>query len=295
MNGPSLLELVLRVQLLQCAASASGARILAIEPYGSKSHWQYMRSILDVLSTRHRVTAITPLPSGDHRDNYTEIDASAAFPVYPETGAVDMIERFGSAVKMLPLMPERSHERDICDAFYELAPVADLLLARPAGRREDRFDLVLTEPFYSPCLSYVARRLRVPEIYAIPSSMITPMEYLFFGTEPSPSYVPNIVFKGGVPKGFAQRLANVALFAYVKLVPWLTDARMAYREPKRYDAPGVRHRPSLVFVNTHFITEPPRPFPVNMVQIGGVHLKPPEVLPRVRETKKTPSSFLSFI
>lgn len=287
--------------VLQYAAVASAARILAIEPYGSRSHWQYMRSILDALSTRHRVTAITPLPSGVRRDNYTEIDASAAFPVYPEMDAVDMMERFGSAVEMLPPMPERSHERDICDAFYELAPVKDLLRRSARAAAADRYDAVLLEPFYSPCLSYVAHRLRVPEIYAIPSSMVTPMEYLFFGTEPSPSYVPNLMFNGadggsggGVPKSFAQRLANVALFVYVKFVPWLTDARMAYREPKRYDAPAVRHRPSLVFVNTHFITEPPRPFPVNMVQIGGVHLKPPEVLPRVSTEKRYRNNEIAF-
>lgn len=269
--------------LWHCAATARGARILAIEPQGSKSHWQYMRSILDVLSTRHLVTVITPLPTGARRANYTEIDASAVFPVFPETDVVDLIERFGSAVKMLPLMPDRSHERDICDAFYAL-PLVRQLLFDGGG---DRYDLLLTEPFYSPCLSYVAHRLRVPEIYAIPSAVIAPMEAVMFGVEPNPSYVPNLLYNGGIGSmdGFAQRLVNAALFAYVKFVPWLTDARMAYREPRPYDAPGLRHRPSAVFVNTHFITEPPRPFPVNMVQIGGVHLRPPESLPRVSPTR----------
>jgi glucuronosyltransferase len=123
--------------------------------------------------------------------------------------------------------------------------------------------------------------LRVPEIYAIPSSMITPMEMLIFGTDPNPSYVPNLLYNGASMDGFAQRLTNVALFAYVKIVPWLTNVRMMYREPKRYDVPGVRHKPSLVFINTHFITESPRPFPVNMIQIGGIHLRPPGVLPDV--------------
>ncbi|XP_026814746.1 UDP-glucuronosyltransferase 2C1-like isoform X2 [Rhopalosiphum maidis] len=266
--------LLLAFLAVQSCPGIFGARILAVEPHGSKSHWQYMKSILDLLSTRHQVTVITPLPAGD-RENYTEIDASQVFPVYPVMDTVYMIEQFGSVVNMLPPMPERSLERDICDAFFDFGPIRDLLRRGPDGR----YDVVLLEPFYSPCLSYLAHRLCVPEIYAIPSSMITPMEMLIFGTEPNPSYVPNLLYNGASMDGFAQRLANVALFAYVKIVPWLTNVRMMYREPKSYDVPEVRHKPLLVFINTHFITESPRPFPVNMIQIGGIHLRPPGVLP----------------
>eukprot|EP00102_Acyrthosiphon_pisum_P004592 XP_001948351.3 PREDICTED: UDP-glucuronosyltransferase 2A3-like isoform X2 [Acyrthosiphon pisum] len=269
-----MLLLLALLAMQPCPGIIFGARILAVEPQGSKSHWQYMKSILDLLATRHQVTVITPLPTGD-RENYTEIDASQVFPVYPVSDAVDMIDRFGSVVNLLPPVPERSHERDICDAFFDFAPIRDLLDRGADGR----YDVVLLEPFYSPCLSYLAHRLRVPEIYAIPSSMNTPLEMLIFGTEPNPAYVPNLLYNGAVMDGFTQRLANVALFAYVKIVPWLTNVRMMYREPKRYDAAGVRHHPSLVFINTHFITESPRPFPVNMIQIGGIHLQPPGVLP----------------
>jgi len=254
-----------------------GGRILAIEPQGSKSHWQYMQSILNILTTRHQVTVITPLPTGN-RENYTEIDASTVFPIYPEKSTIDMIEQFGSIVDMIPLMPERSLERDICDAFYDFEPVKRLI---SNGDRD--YDMILLEPFYSPCLSYLAHLLRVPEIYVIPSAMLTPLEMLLFSTEPNPSYVSNLMFKGGgVLKSFTQRLINLAQYAYVKFVPWLTEVRMMYHDPKLYDIADVRHRPSLVFVNTHLITEPPRPFPVNMIQIGGIHLKPPEILPHVK-------------
>lgn len=276
-----LLLLLLAMVKLHYRATVFGARILAIEPYGSKSHWQYMKSILDLLSMRHQVTVITPLLFGN-RENYTEIDASRVFPIYSEKDTVDMIHQFGSVVKMLPLVPERSHERDICDAFFDFEPVKSLVsLAADESRR---YDVILLEPFYSPCLSYLAYQLHVPEIYAIPSSMITPMELLIFGTEPSPSYVPNLLYNGAAMESFVQRLNNVALFAYVKFVPWMTNLRMMYHEPKNYDLVDVRHKPSLVFINTHFITESPRPFPVNMIQIGGIHLRPPGTLPNVSLT-----------
>ncbi|XP_050419840.1 UDP-glucosyltransferase 2-like [Adelges cooleyi] len=260
--------------VMQLLLSVEGASILAVETVGSRSHWQFMRSILDVLATRHQVTVITPLPSSD-RENYTEIDSSPVFPVYSDQDAVLQIERFGSVVNMLPPMPKRSHERDICDAAFEFGPIRELLAA---GR--GHYDLIVLEPFYSPCLSYLAHRLGVPEIYVIPSPMITPMEAPVFGTGPNPAYVPNLLYGGDAAlDDFAQRLANFVLSTYVKVVPWLTDARMANAEPKPYDVDDVRHKPSLLFANTRHITEPPRPFHVNMIQIGGIHLKTTELLP----------------
>ncbi|XP_015379885.1 PREDICTED: UDP-glucuronosyltransferase 2A3-like [Diuraphis noxia] len=266
-----LLTSLLAVQ--SCPRIIFGARILAIEPCGSKSHWQYMKSILDLLAVRHHVTVITPLLT-NNRENYTEIDASQVLPIYPLMGAMEMIEQYGSVMNILPPWPKRSHERDICDAFYEFEPIRDLLNRGADGR----YDVIMLEPFYSPCLSYLAHKMRVPEIYVIPSSMIT-MESMLFGTEPNPSYVPHLLYNGAVMDGFMQRLTNVALFAYVKIVVWLTNVRMMYREPRPYDIAGIRHNPSLVFINTHFITESPRPFPVKMIQIGGIHLQPPKVLP----------------
>jgi len=226
-----------------------------------------------------QVTAITPLPTGDLRENYTEIDASTVLPVYPVTNTLNMIEQFSSAVRMLPLIPKRSLERDICDAFLDFEPVKNMLLDKSNNR--ERYDVVLLEPFNLPCLSYIAHQLHVPEIYVIPSSMLTSMEMMIFGTEPSPAHVPHLLYHGTEINGFWHRLTNVALLAYTKFVPWLTNIRMKYREPRRYDIPDVQHKPLVLFINTHHITEAPRPFPENMVQIGGIHLKPPKPLPKV--------------
>jgi len=224
------------------------------------------------------VTVITPLPTGDQHANYTEIDASNVLPVYSVSDTLNMIEQFSSVFKMLPLVPARSQERDICDAFYNFEPVKYLLTN---SQHSKLYDVVLLEPFNLPCLSYLAYRLHVPEIYIIPSSMVTSMEMTIFGTEPSPAHVPHLLYHGTQINNFWHRLTNVALLAYTKFVPWLTNARMRFQELKCYDIPEVRHKPTVVFINTHHITEAPRPFPETMVQIGGIHLKPPEPLPKV--------------
>lgn len=180
---------------------------------------------------------------------------------------------------MAPPFPSRSFERDLCDKFYAMPEVRDLMQLGPSSG----YDLVLVEPFYSSCLSHLAHTMNVPEIYAVPSPLVTPTEPLYFGTEANPLVVANILYNagGGSPKTMAQRVQNVALYLYIKFVPWLTDTRMRFFDPKPYDKPTVRHRPAAVFVNTRFITEPPRDFPPNMVQIGGIHLKPPRTVPHV--------------
>lgn len=282
---------LLLVGFVQHSALVLGARILAIAPYGSVSHWQYMRSILDLLVHRHHVTAITPLPVGD-RENYTEIDASSVFPIYPEMDTMHMIRSFGSVLRMMPVLPSSSHERDICDAFYEFEPVKQMMAAldetdrcRAVSKRcksKVNYDMVLMEPFYSTCLAYVSHRLHTPVIYVVPSTVLTPMESRFFGGPgPDPTYVPNLMFKGGVPKTVWDQLVNIAMFVYSTFVPWLTETRMMYSRPRHYDTPENWHRPSLVFVNTHHVTEPPRSYPINMIQIGGIHLKSPQPLPDV--------------
>lgn len=286
-----VLFVLMSLGFMRQPAQVFGARILAIAPYGSVSHWQYMRSILDLLVRRHHVTAITSLPIGN-RENYTEIDASGVFPIYPEMDTMHMIRSFGSVLRMMPVLPPRSHERDICDAFYEFEPIKKMMKELDERDRCNavsehcestvNYDMVLMEPFYSACLAYVPHRLHTPVIYVIPSAVLTPMESRFFGgLGPDPTYVPNLMYKGGIPKTVWDRLTNIAMFAYSTFVPWLTETRMMYREPRHYDVPENWHRPSLVFVNTNHVTEPPRSYPINMIQVGGIHLKPPKALPDV--------------
>lgn len=46
-------------------------------------------------------------------------------------------------------------------------------------------------------------------------------------------------------------------------------------------------KPSIVFLNTYYVTEAPRPFPPNVIQVGGIHLQPPEddIIPAVSYTR----------
>jgi hypothetical protein len=83
--------------------------------------------------------------------------------------------------------------------------------------------------------------------------------------------VPHVLSAYSVLDTFYRRLRNVGLHAYTVYLHHRLVA--ADREPPV--------KPSLVFVNTHYATEPSRPVPVNRVNVGGVHLKRPDPLPTV--------------
>lgn len=268
--------ILLTMFVIRCAA-VYGARILAIESCGSFSHWQYMKSILDVLTKNHQVTAITPLLSGA-QENYTEIDASGVFPIYRERETVDLINNYSSVFSMVPLYPESSFERDTCDSFYAFEPVKRILKAHDDNLRTDRYDAIVLEPFYSSCLSYLAYRLQIPEVYVLATSLSISLELI---VEPTPKYTPDQSFVDSTINGLKEWIVYTGTFVYVKVVPWLTEMRMKYKKPGQYDVKGLEHNPSAVFSNTHNIIDTSLRSSDNTALIGGIHLKPPKALPEV--------------
>ena len=54
-----------------------------------------------------------------------------------------------------------------------------------------------------------------------------------------------------------------------------------YTINRPYDFKINTVQPSLTFVNSHFISESSRPFPQNVIQVGGIHLKPPKSIQKV--------------
>lgn len=259
------------------ATANSVIRVLAVETVAGKSHWNFMRAVLRALTDGgHRVTVFTPFADGD-RENYTEVDMSAEFPIKLDMDLTEIMEKFVSPTSLLPMSVTLS--RLFCDIIYGNKQMQDVL----QRRWRDDFDVVIIEPLGSECVSYLAAELGLPVIYAVPSPMITHREYGFFGHIPNPATVSHLLADHGVPRSFGQRFGNAILSAYAVFT-------VVYGEwtaqPGPYDRiPAVP--PALVFVNSDFITEAPRPVPPNVVYVGGLHLERPKtVAPNVRINPK---------
>jgi len=245
------------------------------------SHWNFVSGVLQALvDNGHLVTAFTPFPTMDGhrpRDNYTEVDMSREMLIALNGQVTDVVQKwsmsFGNVVSWVQL------SRNACDKIYGHPAMQDLLRPDRDGRGPP-FDVVIIEPFLSDCVSYVAARLGVPLIYATALPAIGLMERVHTGHAANPATVSNLVADHGVPKTFVQRLSNSALYAYSNVAMAYADSALRWTEPRQYDTVSPV-TPSLVFVNGHYVSEPPNPVLPSVIHVGGIHLKPPKALPAV--------------
>lgn len=253
---------------------ADAANILAVLTISGKSHWNVMRAVLKPLTDRgHNLTVFTPFAEGD-RDGYTEVDVSKQMVPILSVDATYLIEKYGQMRTLVPRII--NYTRKTCDIIYGHPRMADIL-DRPEVRQ---FDLVVTEPMGSECVAYLATVLSVPMVYVVPFPAITYLERSLTGHTPNPAAAGHSMSHFDFPKTFVERFANTMLTVYCSMLMWYAELQGRQADPQPYDSVDLA-RPSMIFINAHFTTEPARPQTPDVIQIGGIHLTPPKPIPKV--------------
>lgn len=249
------------------------ANILAVGTVPGRSHWNFMSAVLRALTDRgHTVVAFTSYPSAAAScgGNYTEVDTSAVLRRHAGERASTVLADYSRLSYIVPSVVRWS--RQFCDAVYDVDQIRTLMRGRGG-----RFDLLVTEPLGSECVAYLAAAAGgLPMVYVVPTPMITYMQPSIVGHSANPAYVPHLLY-GSAVRAFRHRLANTAVYAYGMLTRWYTE-RTADRRPYDADEPV---KPSVVFVNSHHVTEPAMLLPANVQHVGGIHLNRPNALPPV--------------
>ncbi|XP_050538591.1 uncharacterized protein LOC126904011 [Daktulosphaira vitifoliae] len=260
--------------LLSFLSTVSGARILAVEPIAGKSHWNFMKAVLQALTdVGHQVTVFTPFLDGE-RHNYTEIDISQDIPVKTNLGLIDTLENFQHPINLVPKLVDIS--RLYCDLIYNHKQMKQII---NTGSNSG-FDIALIEPLWTECLAPIATKLKIPLIYIVPSPTISHMERTFTGHMLNPSYVGHLFSHYSSPaRSFLHRFSNFILFVYVSIQTQLNEVKSVNFNIKDYDKVNIS-KPSIIFQNTHFVTEISRPFVPSVIQIGGIHLKEHQSIPK---------------
>ncbi|CAH1709870.1 UDP-glucosyltransferase 2 [Aphis gossypii] len=244
------------------------ANILAVETVPGRSHWNFMSAVLRALTDRgHSVVAFTSYPSQQSptsgHGNYTEVDTSAVLRRHAGERASRVLSDYSRLSYIVPSVVRWS--REFCDAVYDMEQVRALMVN--GTDTAARFDLLVTEPLGSECVAHLAAAVGLPMVYVVPTPMITYMQPSIVGHSANPAYVPHLLY-GSAVRAFRHRLANTAVYAYGRLVRWYAELT-ARRRP--YDV-GAPAKPSVVFVNSHHVTEPTMLLPPNVVHVGGIHL-----------------------
>lgn len=258
---------------------AEAARILAVETVAGKSHWNFVGSVLRALTDAgHHVTAFTPIADGD-RENYTEVDTSAELPTKLALDLMTMVTLFGDPAKTLWMGPRIA--RSYCDIVIGNRRLNEILDGGGGGG----YDVILVEPLWTGCLSYLAARLGLPVVYMVPHPLVTFLEFEHLGHLPNPAVVSDFMSPHAVPGTFVRRLADAALLAYGTLSLRFARLLIADAETKPYDA-YAPVPPSAVFLNSYHVIEAPRFFAPNVVPVGGIHLAASQAVPRVSDYRR---------
>lgn len=252
---------------------AESWRILAIQPFAAKSHWNFMSAVLQALTAvGHNVTVFTPFPDGG-RENYTEVDTSEILPILINKDMMHLQNKLRDTRSAIIHMMSMS--RNSCDKMY----TDGLLFARKISYSD--YDAIVFESLLSSCLTYAAAVAEdLPVIYVTSYSRTYFDDRRTVGDVSNPAAVSPLLAHYAVPKTFAQRLAGTLLSLFVELYVAAHDLAISADDPKPYDT-YVPVPPSIVFTNGHYITDAARPISPNVVNVGGIHLRPPGRLPKV--------------
>jgi len=94
-------------------------------------------------------------------ENYTEVSIFPKDMVFLDMDIEDLMDTYSNPINVVSQMSKMS--RTLCNIIYENNKMIEVL----ANIRSD-FDIVITEPMFSECVSYPAVKLYLPLIYVLP-------------------------------------------------------------------------------------------------------------------------------
>ncbi|XP_046663503.1 UDP-glucosyltransferase 2-like [Homalodisca vitripennis] len=257
--------------LLLLVTVCDGARILAMVPFPTKSHWIVIEPLFQELASRgHQVTVFSSFPQKKPLPNYTDVDCSDTIPQNMNTFSIEMIKKAMPSPWGTTHFVNRLHEGS-CKVLGEQR-VKNVLNSK------ERFDLLITELFASDCFAYLAHKLQIPLI-SFTTSTAMPWGAERVGLPDNPSYIPNYLVHFTPEMTFWQRIYNTAvliyakywhLHVYAKQTQTLVEQIFGEALPPLHEVVG---NTSLVFVNSYHALAQSRPFPPNVIEIGGIHIK----------------------
>lgn len=151
---------------------------------------------------------------------------------------------------------------------------------------DEHFDVIVMEVFLNEAMVGLSHHFGAPIVgYSTIGNTKSTSDMV---GSPSPlSYIPHCMLPFTEEMNFVQRIYNTMIsafesiffhFAYMPLHERLYNEIFA--DPKPTLAVARANNVSLVLLNTHFSLSYPRPYMVNMIEVGGMHVSPtPNKLP----------------
>lgn len=260
------------VLMASIVASCDSARILVIQTASAYSHKIVMEPLVVELAARgHDVTFVTCFPHSPPLPNLREIDISHL--------ALPIVSNF--SFSFIKEIMHNFLQTPLSMSEYELKACKNVLAEdriHLLWNANERFDLVIDETFTVNCYSIFAKRFNAPLITIVTSSAL-PWVADRVGLPDNPSYIPNLLSGFPSQMNFAQRLFNTIQLIYSKLIHKFVMLPRAQAivnnqfQSQNFRISDMIEQTSLLFINSHFSISTSRPFPPNVIEVGGIHIK----------------------
>lgn len=255
-------------------------KILGIFPSLDRNNYLTYRNLFQELANRnHDVTLISHFPLPNPPESYQDILLSNNPLVYKGLSFESVIVNEVSRVPFETLVATKSGNDD-CKTLMNNNQVLHILRTRP------KFDVILVESYNSDCGIALAANLSAPFIAFNPQP-IQPWQYNRLGINFNSAFVPQSGLSYGKEPWFFDRLKSYVLYHISNWVYYVGSQVTDHVYLYKYlgdELPSLETlalNASLVFVNTHQSVFGGVARPDNVIDIGGIHVRPPKVIPTV--------------
>ncbi|CAK1583491.1 unnamed protein product [Parnassius mnemosyne] len=259
-----------------CAAAAHAARILAVLPTNTRSHYAMYGRLIEALAKRqHHVTVLTHFTRKHQLTNIEEINLAGTIPEITN----NLTKQHNS------LKPEFIHnlEQIMKECVQACEIVSQLPAVKALINSTATFDLVIIEVFGSECFLPFGRRFQAP-VVGILSSVPLPWVNEQLGNPEATAYVPAYMMSYGQHMSLWERLVNTIAVLWAKFMYKYKSQIPSQVIADRLFGPGPKletlaQNYSLVLSNSHFSINEVRPLVPAFVEVGGLHLDNSQTLP----------------
>lgn len=266
-------SLIIAALTIILAGPGHSARILALVPFPARSHWIVMEPLFHELVARgHQITVFNNFPQKKPLANYTDVDFSKLLPPMISEFSIELIrEKMPNPLATTRFIHE-IHDGS-CEKVLKEEATQNLL------RDKDQYDILFTEIFGSDCYAYFAHKFDIP-IISITTSVAMPWAAERYGLPDNPSYIPNYLVNFTPQMNIWERIYNTFTLLYAKFMhQYIFSARTQamvegiFGEPLPDLQEVLMNRSTLLFLNSYHALSQSRPFPPNVIEIGGIHIK----------------------
>ncbi|XP_063367359.1 UDP-glucosyltransferase 2-like [Cydia amplana] len=263
--------------VLWCATAGQAARLLAVLPTNTRSHYAMYGKLIEALAERqHHLTVITHFPMKNPPPNVETISLAGTIPEI----ANNLTKEHNT------LKPEfiGNLEQIIQECVRTCEIVSKLPAVKALLNSTVTFDMVIVEIFGSECFLPFGRKFQAPVVGFL-SSVPLPWVNDQLGNPEATSYIPAYMMGYGQHMTLWERFMNTLsvywakiLYKYQSQIPSQVIADRLFGPGPKLEVLAQNY--SLVLSNSHFSINEVRPLVPGLVEVGGLHLDDTQQLPK---------------